>query len=204
MPIDPALRHGIDEQRCGGSARPPRRGSKSQRPGACTRPGTSARTAPSSGPTRSAATTASRSRRPPAPSWTSPASSACVSSSGRSTRPTVSASSATPRSNHSSTATEAPPTSGPSSSPLAVRPGASWRPSSSPFSTATSCRLPQTNSVVDGIEVDAAWRTHGVIVELDGYAFHGTHDLRNRPQEIATQLRALLSMPPFDGPESRR
>lgn len=82
---------------------------------------------------------------------------------------------------------------------------------------------PQTNTIIEGTEVDAAWREHGLIVELDGYAHHGTRaafeadrrrdrrliaagwtvlrvtwrDLNERPHEIAAQLRALLSMPPF-------
>jgi very-short-patch-repair endonuclease len=85
-------------------------------------------------------------------------------------------------------------------------------------------RLPRadTNIVIEGMEVDAAWREQAVIVELDGYTFHGTRDaferdrrrdrhltangwrvlritsrdLEDRPLELATQLRALLSMPP--------
>ena len=82
---------------------------------------------------------------------------------------------------------------------------------------------PETNVVIEGIEVDAVWREQGVIVELDGYAFHGTRaafesdrardrrltargwrviritwrDLCERPHELATELGALLSMPPF-------
>jgi very-short-patch-repair endonuclease len=82
---------------------------------------------------------------------------------------------------------------------------------------------PETNVLIEGTEVDAAWRAHGLIVELDGYTHHGTRaafeadrrrdrrliaagwtvlrvtwrDLKDRPHEIAAQIRALLSMPPF-------
>jgi len=33
---------------------------------------------------------------------------------------------------------------------------------------------PETNTIIEGYEVDAAWREAGLIVELDGYATHGT------------------------------
>ena len=82
---------------------------------------------------------------------------------------------------------------------------------------------PATNVLIEGTEVDAAWREHRLVVELDGYAHHGTRDafeadrrrdrkliaagwtvlrvtwrdLTERPHEIAAQIRALLSMPPF-------
>lgn len=78
---------------------------------------------------------------------------------------------------------------------------------------------PETNVLIEGIEVDAAWRAQRVIVELDGYAFHGTRaafesdrardrrltakrwrviritwrDLHERPDELAAEIRALLS-----------
>jgi very-short-patch-repair endonuclease len=77
---------------------------------------------------------------------------------------------------------------------------------------------PETNTGIEGTEVDAAWREHKVIVELDGYAHHGSRrafendrardrrltaagwrvlrvtwrDLATRPRELAAQLRALL------------
>ena len=35
---------------------------------------------------------------------------------------------------------------------------------------------PQTNALVEGHEVDAAWPAHKLLVELDGYAFHATRD----------------------------
>jgi very-short-patch-repair endonuclease len=35
---------------------------------------------------------------------------------------------------------------------------------------------PQINVLIEGIEVDVAWPGHKLIVELDGYAFHSTHD----------------------------
>jgi very-short-patch-repair endonuclease len=82
---------------------------------------------------------------------------------------------------------------------------------------------PEMNVVIEGIEVDAAWREQLLIVELDGYAFHGTRaafetdrardrrltakgwrpirltwrDLSERPHGLANELRALLSMLPF-------
>ena len=82
---------------------------------------------------------------------------------------------------------------------------------------------PETNVLIEGVEVDAAWRAQHLIVELDGYAFHGTRaafesdrardrrltargwrviritwrDLCERPHELATELGALLSMLPF-------
>ncbi len=82
---------------------------------------------------------------------------------------------------------------------------------------------PQTNTIIEGTEVDAAWRGHRLIVELDGYAHHGTRDafeadrrrdrkliaagwivlrltwrdLTERPHEVAAQIRTLLSMPPL-------
>ena len=82
---------------------------------------------------------------------------------------------------------------------------------------------PETNILIEGIEVDAAWRGQHLIVELDGYAFHGTRaafegdrardrrltargwrvvritwrDLHERPDELATEIRALLSVPRF-------
>jgi very-short-patch-repair endonuclease len=82
---------------------------------------------------------------------------------------------------------------------------------------------PRTNTRIEGIEVDAAWHDQKLIVELDGYAFHHTrqafehdrhrdrtltakgwrviritaNDLRTRPHELASQLRALLSMQPL-------
>jgi very-short-patch-repair endonuclease len=35
---------------------------------------------------------------------------------------------------------------------------------------------PRTNTLVEGVETDCAWPDHNLIVELDGYAFHSTHD----------------------------
>jgi len=34
--------------------------------------------------------------------------------------------------------------------------------------------MPQTNTLIEGIEVDAAWPDRRLIVELDSYEFHGT------------------------------
>jgi very-short-patch-repair endonuclease len=83
--------------------------------------------------------------------------------------------------------------------------------------------LPKTNTSIEGIEVDAVWQDQKLIVELDGYAYHGTRaafdedrrrdrlltakgwrvirvtarDLCERPRELAAQLRALLSILQF-------
>ena len=77
---------------------------------------------------------------------------------------------------------------------------------------------PQTNTTVEGTEVDSVWRRQRLIIELDGYAFHGTRhaferdrardrrlaakgwrvvrvtwrDVHERPALLATELRALL------------
>jgi len=77
---------------------------------------------------------------------------------------------------------------------------------------------PETNIIIEGIEVDAVWRQQRLIVELDGYAFHSTRqafehdrardrhltangwrvlritwrDLAERAHELAAELRALL------------
>jgi very-short-patch-repair endonuclease len=77
---------------------------------------------------------------------------------------------------------------------------------------------PQTNTIIEGMEVDAAWRRQRLIVELDGYAFHRTRhaferdrardrrlaakgwrvlrvtwrDVEHRKEELAADLRALL------------
>lgn len=79
---------------------------------------------------------------------------------------------------------------------------------------------PETNSLVEAMEVDAVWREAGLIVELDGFAAHGTRhafqrdrerdrrlqaagwrvvritwrDLHEQPESLAIQLRALLSL----------
>ncbi|HYH89217.1 MAG TPA: DUF559 domain-containing protein [Solirubrobacteraceae bacterium] len=34
--------------------------------------------------------------------------------------------------------------------------------------------MPQTNTLIEGIEVDAAWPDRRLSVELDSYEFHGT------------------------------
>jgi very-short-patch-repair endonuclease len=77
---------------------------------------------------------------------------------------------------------------------------------------------PETNTLIEGMEVDAAWRQQRLIVELDGYAFHSTRqaferdrardrrlaakgwrvlrvtwrDLEQRKAPLAAELRALL------------
>ena len=49
---------------------------------------------------------------------------------------------------------------------------------------------PAVNVLVEGFEVDAAWLDRGVIVELDGHAFHGTRAAfeRDRKRDMTLQL----------------
>jgi very-short-patch-repair endonuclease len=79
--------------------------------------------------------------------------------------------------------------------------------------------MPQPNALVGAYEVDMLWEAQRVIVELDTWDYHGTHEaferdrardtelqllgyvvlrvtgrrLRSRRQEVATQLRTLLA-----------
>jgi len=84
------------------------------------------------------------------------------------------------------------------------------------FLTSRRFPTPQTNVLIEGIEVDAAWPHHRLIVELDGYSFHHTRaafeaDRRrdrklaaagwtvvrvtwrdlDEPEQLAEELRAL-------------
>ena len=84
------------------------------------------------------------------------------------------------------------------------------------FLTSRRFPTPQTNVLVEGVEVDAAWPDHRLIVELDGYSFHHTRaafeaDRRrdrklaaagwtvvrvtwrdlDEPEQLAAELRAL-------------
>jgi very-short-patch-repair endonuclease len=49
---------------------------------------------------------------------------------------------------------------------------------------------PQVNALVAGYEVDAVWSDQRLIVELDGYAFHGTRAAfeRDRSRDVQLQL----------------
>jgi very-short-patch-repair endonuclease len=48
---------------------------------------------------------------------------------------------------------------------------------------------PQVNARVDGLEVDCLWPARRVIVELDGYAFHGNRAAfeRDRLRDLSLQ-----------------
>ena len=80
---------------------------------------------------------------------------------------------------------------------------------------------PRVNPNLHGYECDCAWPEHGVIVELDGHAVHGTRDaferdrardrtlnahgwrvvrvtwrqLRQEPDALAADLRRMLASP---------
>jgi very-short-patch-repair endonuclease len=49
---------------------------------------------------------------------------------------------------------------------------------------------PETNTVVEGFEVDAAWREAKLIVELDGFATHGTRKAFERDRKRDRRLQA--------------
>jgi very-short-patch-repair endonuclease len=49
---------------------------------------------------------------------------------------------------------------------------------------------PETNTIVDVYEVDAVWRDAGLIVELDGFATHGTRRAFERDRERDRRLTA--------------
>ena len=56
---------------------------------------------------------------------------------------------------------------------------------------------PQTNVLIEGYEVDAAWPDHKLIVELDSYTFHGTRaGVRERPPEGSPAGRCRLDRHP--------
>lgn len=48
---------------------------------------------------------------------------------------------------------------------------------------------PQTNVVVAGLEVDAYWPESGLVVELDGYRYHGGPDAHERDHERTLRLQ---------------
>jgi hypothetical protein len=45
--------------------------------------------------------------------------------------------------------------------------------------------LPMTNVKVAGLEVDAVWHRERLVVEIDGYAFHGTREAFERDRRPA-------------------
>lgn len=47
---------------------------------------------------------------------------------------------------------------------------------------------PRLNATVEGVEVDAFWPSHGLVVELDGYAFHHTLTAFQRDRTKANDL----------------
>jgi very-short-patch-repair endonuclease len=49
---------------------------------------------------------------------------------------------------------------------------------------------PETNTLIEGYEVDAVWRDQRLIVELDGYATHGTRAAFERDRERDRNLTA--------------
>lgn len=55
---------------------------------------------------------------------------------------------------------------------------------------------PQANARIHGHEVDLLWRAHGLVIEVDGYAFHGSRraferDRRRDAVLLAAGLRVL-------------
>jgi very-short-patch-repair endonuclease len=49
---------------------------------------------------------------------------------------------------------------------------------------------PQTNQLIDGIEVDAVWRRWRLVAELDGWAFHSTRAAFQRDRDRSNDLTA--------------
>ena len=49
---------------------------------------------------------------------------------------------------------------------------------------------PETNTIIEGYEVDATWRDARLIVELDGFATHGTRRAFERDRERDRRLQA--------------
>ncbi|MEX1141625.1 MAG: type IV toxin-antitoxin system AbiEi family antitoxin domain-containing protein [Thermoleophilaceae bacterium] len=50
---------------------------------------------------------------------------------------------------------------------------------------------PETNVTVGGYEVDVLWRDERLVLEVDGYAFHGTRAAFERDRERDARLQAL-------------
>ena len=87
---------------------------------------------------------------------------------------------------------EASPPSEPSSSPAAVqpRPEPSCEAKFLTFLDDWGFDRPEVNTIIDGLEVDAAWRDARLIVELDGYATHGTRAAFERDRKRDRRLTA--------------
>jgi very-short-patch-repair endonuclease len=90
--------------------------------------------------------------------------------------------------------------------------------------------LPNTNVLIEGLEVDCAWPDQRLVVELDGHATHGPahafetdrardrrleaagwrviritwRQLHDTPDEVEADLRRLLGLSPRRAPRSRR
>ena len=219
----------------GGSGRRPVPASTSRSPEPCTRPRPSTRTAPFSPPTRRPTyrrdpTTqprpdAPRPRRHPHP--------ASTRASDQRDRPPALRERDVDRAPHQRPARHRQPPNPPPQCPPFNPKRA--RGQVLAFLDRHNLPTPQTNTLIEGKEVDGVWTERKLIVELDSYAFHGTRaaferdrqsdrrlaaagwrvlritdrDLNDRPHEIAAQIQALLSMPPFnpahppDHPKSR-
>lgn len=50
--------------------------------------------------------------------------------------------------------------------------------------------LPETNVVLHGIEVDCLWRRQGLVVEVDGFTYHGARSARRRDRDRDAMLLA--------------
>ena len=66
--------------------------------------------------------------------------------------------------------------------------------------------LPEHNVIVDGHEVDMLWRGHGLVVEVDGYAYHSgrasfEHD-RARDAELGLRVVRITWRQLNDEPEA--
>ena len=79
----------------------------------------------------------------------------------------------------------------PSGRPL--RPGRSWNAGSCAYVRRAGCRARAVNVEVAGHEVDALWRDRGLVVELDGYAYHRTRAAfeRDRVRDADLQRAGL-------------
>ena len=147
-------------------------------------------TEPFSPPTRSPSTTASPPPPPPGPCSTSPPSSHATRWSGPWTKPR---SSASPAHTPSSTATHG------KAGAATLRTLLLTSRSPTPTRTELEARFltflddwgferPLINTVIEGYEVDAAWRDARLIVELDGFETHGTRRSFERDRERDRRL----------------
>jgi very-short-patch-repair endonuclease len=122
-----------------------------------------------------------------------------VGSKRPSRRGSTAAWSAPRSSGHSSTATQAPPVRG--ACALCWTPGAALTRSEAEsrfLDLVRQARLPEpsANHRVEGMEVDFYWRRARLVVEVDGFAFHGSvrafeADRRRDARLVAAGLRVL-------------